>query len=112
MKNYRYFGDEMEILGNRLDHARKCAANSKSAWALKLLAAKCRTALVPMATVTNFTRLRRSNNYYSKMDSGLTIFMKKATMLGTMALLIELTTRYSETVQTWMPAGTIIEPQD
>ena len=33
MKNYRYFGDEMEILGNRLDHARRCATNSKSAWA-------------------------------------------------------------------------------
>jgi hypothetical protein len=33
MKNYRYFGDEMEILGNRLDHARECATNAKSAWA-------------------------------------------------------------------------------
>jgi hypothetical protein len=34
MKNYRYFGDEMEILGNRLDHARKCATSAKSTWAL------------------------------------------------------------------------------
>lgn len=33
MKNYRYFGDEMEVLGNRLDHARECATNSKSDWA-------------------------------------------------------------------------------
>ena len=33
MKNYRYFGDEMEILGNRLDYARECATNAKSAWA-------------------------------------------------------------------------------
>jgi hypothetical protein len=33
MKNYRYFGDEMEILGNRLDHARERVANSKTAWA-------------------------------------------------------------------------------
>ena len=33
MKNYRYFGDEIEILGNRLDHARECATNAKSAWA-------------------------------------------------------------------------------
>jgi hypothetical protein len=33
MKNYRYFGDEMEILGNRLDHARERAANAKSIWA-------------------------------------------------------------------------------
>jgi hypothetical protein len=33
MKNYRYFGDEMEVLGNRLDYARECAANAKSAWA-------------------------------------------------------------------------------
>ena len=33
MKNYRYFGDEMEILGNRLDHARDRLVNSKSEWA-------------------------------------------------------------------------------
>jgi glycyl-tRNA synthetase (class II) len=33
MKNYRHYGDEMEILGNRLDHARRCATNAKSAWA-------------------------------------------------------------------------------
>ena len=33
MKNYRHFGDEMEILGNRLDHARERATNAKSVWA-------------------------------------------------------------------------------
>jgi hypothetical protein len=33
MKNYRFFGDEMEVLGNRLDHARECAINSTSSWA-------------------------------------------------------------------------------
>jgi glycyl-tRNA synthetase (class II) len=33
MKNYRHYGDEMEILGNRLDHARRCATNAKSSWA-------------------------------------------------------------------------------
>jgi hypothetical protein len=33
MKNYRFFGDEMEILGNRIDQARERVANSKSAWA-------------------------------------------------------------------------------
>ena len=33
MKSYRFFGDEMEILGNRLDHARKLVANSTSPWA-------------------------------------------------------------------------------
>ena len=33
MKNYRHFGDEMEILGNRLDYARQALANSKTAWA-------------------------------------------------------------------------------
>jgi hypothetical protein len=33
MKSYRFFGDEMEVLGNRLDHARKLAASSTSAWA-------------------------------------------------------------------------------
>jgi hypothetical protein len=33
MKSYRFFGDEMEVLGNRLDHARDRVDNSKSAWA-------------------------------------------------------------------------------
>jgi hypothetical protein len=33
MKSYRFLGDEMEILGNRLDSARERAANSKSTWA-------------------------------------------------------------------------------
>jgi hypothetical protein len=33
MKNYRHFGDEMEILGNRLDYARQTLENSKTAWA-------------------------------------------------------------------------------
>ena len=33
MKNYRFLGDEAEILGNRLDHARRSAANATSAWA-------------------------------------------------------------------------------
>ena len=33
MKNYRFFGDEMEVLGNRLDTSRERATNSKSAWA-------------------------------------------------------------------------------
>jgi hypothetical protein len=33
MKSYRFFGDEAEILGNRLDHARDRAAKSTSAWA-------------------------------------------------------------------------------
>lgn len=34
MKSYRFFGEEAEALGNRLDHARRCAANAKSAWAI------------------------------------------------------------------------------
>jgi hypothetical protein len=33
MKNYRFLGDEAEILGNRLDHARRCAATTKSSLA-------------------------------------------------------------------------------
>ena len=33
MKNYRFLGDEAEILGKRLDHARDRVANSKTAWA-------------------------------------------------------------------------------
>ena len=33
MKSYRFYGDEMEILGNRLDQARQRAAESKNAWA-------------------------------------------------------------------------------
>ena len=34
MKNYRHFGDEIEVLGNRLDHARACYAQAKQkSWA-------------------------------------------------------------------------------
>ena len=33
MKSYRFYGDEMEILGNRLDHARDRVTKSTSAWA-------------------------------------------------------------------------------
>lgn len=33
MKSYRFLGEEAEVLGNRLDHARKCVANAKSVWA-------------------------------------------------------------------------------
>ena len=33
MKSYRFFGDEMEVLGNRLDHARERVVNSTTAWA-------------------------------------------------------------------------------
>jgi hypothetical protein len=33
MKSYRFLGEEAEALGNRLDHARKCAADAKTAWA-------------------------------------------------------------------------------
>jgi hypothetical protein len=33
MKSYRFLGEEAEVLGNRLDHARKSLANSKTAWA-------------------------------------------------------------------------------
>jgi hypothetical protein len=32
MKSYRYFGEEMEGLGNRLDQARKALAGAKSDW--------------------------------------------------------------------------------
>ena len=32
MKSYRFLGDEAEILGQRLDAARKALANSTSAW--------------------------------------------------------------------------------
>ena len=33
MKSYRFYGDEIEILGNRLDHARDRVVKSKSDWA-------------------------------------------------------------------------------
>jgi len=33
LKNYRFFGDEMEVLGSRLDAARKSLANSGTDWA-------------------------------------------------------------------------------
>jgi hypothetical protein len=32
LKNYRFFGDEMEILGARLDAARNSLVNSKTEW--------------------------------------------------------------------------------
>lgn len=32
MKSYRYFGEEMEVLGGRLDAARKALASAKSDW--------------------------------------------------------------------------------
>jgi hypothetical protein len=32
LKNYRFFGAEMEILGSRLDAARNSLANSRTAW--------------------------------------------------------------------------------
>jgi hypothetical protein len=33
MKNYRHFGDEAEVLGQRLDAARACLAKSTTPWA-------------------------------------------------------------------------------
>jgi hypothetical protein len=33
MKSYRFYGEEMEVLGNRLDQARKALADAKSPWA-------------------------------------------------------------------------------
>ena len=33
MKNYRFLGEEAEVLGGRLDAARKSLAGAKSAWA-------------------------------------------------------------------------------
>ena len=33
MKSYRYLGEEMEVLGQRLDSARKSLAGAKSEWA-------------------------------------------------------------------------------
>jgi len=33
VKNYRFFGQEMEALGNRLDAARACLASANSEWA-------------------------------------------------------------------------------
>lgn len=32
MKSYRYFGQEMEVLGTRLDAARKALSTAKSEW--------------------------------------------------------------------------------
>jgi hypothetical protein len=33
MKNYRFLGEEMEVLGQRLDAARECLVRAKSKWA-------------------------------------------------------------------------------
>ena len=32
MKSYRFFGDEMEVLGQRLDAARQALSNSTNSW--------------------------------------------------------------------------------
>jgi hypothetical protein len=32
MKSYRFYGDEMEVLGQRLDAARKASINAKTPW--------------------------------------------------------------------------------
>lgn len=34
MKSYRFYGDEMEILGQRLDAARRTLANSTTLWSM------------------------------------------------------------------------------
>ena len=34
MKSYRFYGDEMEILGQRLDEARRALANSTTMWSM------------------------------------------------------------------------------
>lgn len=33
MKSYRFYGDEAEVLGNRLDYARKMVTGAKNTWA-------------------------------------------------------------------------------
>ena len=87
MKNYRFFGDEMEVLGNRLDHARDRAVNSKSAWAKNywsqnverllfqwrqlpfLHDADAQTAIIPRWTVDyEFYELSRPHEYVGVSD--------------------------------------------
>ena len=87
MKNYRFFGDEMEVLGNRLDTARERATNSKSAWARNywsknverllfqwrqlpiLHDADAQTTIIPRWTVSfDFYELARPHEYVGVSD--------------------------------------------
>lgn len=80
MKSYRFYGDEMEILGQRLDSARKSLAESKTPWA-KTYWKSCVERLLfqwrqlPIlhdadACVTIVPRWTVDYNYYEKQQEG------------------------------------------
>ena len=80
MKSYRFFGDEMEILGNRLDHARKMVAGAKTKWAKQYWSNNVERLLfqwqqLPIlhdgdAQVTIIPRWTVDYNFYEKQQEG------------------------------------------
>jgi hypothetical protein len=100
MKNYRFLGDEAEVLGNRLDHARQLATTSKSAWAKNywsqtverllfqwrqlpvLHDGDARTTIIPRWTVDyNFYEHQQEGNLYGVTDRFYdSVFKKEANL--------------------------------
>lgn len=78
MKNYRFLGEEAEVLGNRLDHARQSLAGAQTAWARTYWASCVERLLfqwrqLPVlhdadAQVTIIPRWNVDYNYYEKAE--------------------------------------------
>lgn len=62
LRNFRFLGEEAEVLGNRLDHARKTLAESRSLWA------KNYWAMVVEQLVGQWTRLPILHDGDAKMS--------------------------------------------
>jgi hypothetical protein len=77
LKNYRFFGDEMEVLGSRLCAARQSRANSKTEWsrwywqeAIDRLMLQWRNLPVLHAAEARMTQLPRWSISYEYWERG------------------------------------------
>ena len=81
LKGYRFIGDEMEALGNRLDQARRARKNSKTKWSRhywntvidRLVAQWRRLPVLHDGDVrgTDITRWQIHYNFFEKHDIGM-----------------------------------------
>ena len=81
LKGYRFIGDEMEALGNRLDSARRARKNSKTKWSRqywntvidRLVAQWRRLPILHDGDVrgTDITRWQIHYNFFEKHDIGM-----------------------------------------
>ena len=81
LKGYRFIGDEMEALGNRLDQARRARKNSKTKWSRhywntvidRLVAQWRRLPILHDGDVrgTDITRWQIHYNFFEKHDIGM-----------------------------------------